>query len=179
MATLIEPELRGAGLRVGVAVARFNELFTKHLLEGCLRELRRHGVADADITIAWVPGSFELATAARELVEQRHVAVAVCLGCIIRGETTHYDHVAQESARSIARVALETRTPVIYGVVTAETVEQAINRCGAKAGNKGADAGVAAVEMGRLVQTLRTHPARGHRARKASERPAAASPPTS
>jgi 6,7-dimethyl-8-ribityllumazine synthase len=155
MTEVIDPPLDGAGLSVGIAAARFNEFFTKHLLDACLRDLRRHGVAERDVTVVWVPGSFELASAARELVEARRVDVAICLGCIIRGETSHYDQVAQESARGIARVALDTRTPVIYAVVTAETVEQAINRSGAKAGNSGGDAALAAIHMARAVAELR------------------------
>ena len=155
---IIEPSLDGTGLRVGIAVGRFNEFFTKQLLDTCVRELRRHGVADEDLTVVWVPGSFELPTAARELVEQRNVDVAICLGCIIRGDTSHHTYVAKESASGIARVALETRTPVIYGVVTAETVEQAINRAGAKAGSRGADAAVAAIEMAQAAAALRREP---------------------
>ena len=155
MPETIEVSLGGRGLRVGVAVARFNQFFTRHLLDACLHELVRHGVQDDDIQIVWVPGAFELPTAARELIDGQRAHVVVCLGCIIRGDTTHYDHVAQESAKGIARVGLEARTPVIYGVVTAETVEQAINRVGGKAGNRGADTALAAIEMGRLVQRLR------------------------
>ena len=155
MMQVIEPSLNGTGLRVGIAVARFNEFFTKQLLDTCVRELRRHGVADEDLTVVWVPGAFELPTVARELVERRNVDVAICLGCIIRGETSHHTYLAKESAGGIARVALDTRTPVIYGVVTTETVEQAINRAGAKAGSRGADAAVAAVEMAQAVAALR------------------------
>ncbi len=154
---VIDPPPDGAGLRVAIAAARFNEFFVGHLLGACRRELRLHGVDDADVTIAWAPGSFELPFAARELIDAGPPDAVVCLGCIIRGETSHYDHVAQESARGIARVTLDTRTPVIYGIVTADTVEQAINRCGAKAGNRGADAARAAIAMARLAQALRTH----------------------
>ena len=155
MPDLIDPSLDGAGVRVGVVVARYNEFFTGHLLDACVWQLRRSGVRDRDVTVVWVPGAMELATAARELVVERQVDVAVCLGCILRGETSHYDHVATESAHAIAWVALETRTPVIYGVVTADTVEQAVNRTGGRAGNRGADAAVAAIEMARTVRVLR------------------------
>ncbi len=155
MADVIDPPLDGAGVRVGIVVARFNEFFTRHLLDACVRQLRRSGVRDRDVTVVWVPGAMELATGARELVVARHVDVAVCLGCIIRGETSHYDHVATESAHAIARVALETHTPVIYGVVTAETIAQAVDRTGARAGNRGADAAVAAIEMARVVRAVR------------------------
>ncbi len=155
MPEIIEAPPDGAGLRVGIVAARFNRFFTSHLLDACLHELARHGLQQDDTTVVWVPGAFELPTAARELIEARGPDAVICLGCIIRGETSHYDHVAQESARGIARVALESRTPVIYGVVTADTVEQAINRAGGKAGNRGADAAVAAIEMGRLLRRLR------------------------
>ena len=152
---VIDPPLDGEGLRVSIAAARFNEFFVSHLLEACQRELRRHGVAESDQTIAWVPGSFELPVAARDLIEAEQPDVVICLGCIIRGETTHYDHVAQESARGIAQVALNSRTPVIYGIVTAETVEQAINRCGGKFGNRGGDAALAAIAMARSLEQIR------------------------
>tara|TARA_Y100000758_G_C15799437_1_gene330305 strand:- start:11 stop:517 length:507 start_codon:yes stop_codon:yes gene_type:complete len=154
-ALVIDPPLEGAGLRVAIVAARFNEFFVGHLVEACQRELRRHGVSANDQTLAWVPGSFELPMAARELIGSNKPDVVICLGCIIRGETSHYDHVAAESARGIARAALDTGTPVIYGIVTAETVEQAINRSGAKAGNRGADAAVAAIAMTRTVQEIR------------------------
>ncbi len=154
-ARVIDPPLDGEGLRVGIAAASFNEFFVGHLLEACQRELRRHGVAESDQTIAWVPGSFELPVAARELIDAEKPDVVICLGCIIRGETTHYDHVAQESARGIAQVALNSRTPVIYGIVTAETVEQAINRCGGKFGNRGGDAALAGLAMARSLEQIR------------------------
>ena len=153
-ARTIDPKLDGAGLCIGIVAARFNEFFVGHLLSSCRRELRRHAVADVDVTIIWAPGSFELPVVARELIGAGSPDVVICLGCIIRGETSHYDHVAQESARGIARAALDTRTPVIYGVVTAENVEQAINRCGSKAGNRGADAALAAIAMARTVQEM-------------------------
>jgi 6,7-dimethyl-8-ribityllumazine synthase len=154
-ALVIDPPLEGAGLRVAIVAAQFNEFFVGHLLESCQRELRRHGVSADNQTLAWVPGSFELPMGARELIGTNKPDVVICLGCIIRGETSHYDHVAAESARGIARAALDTGTPVIYGIVTAETVEQAINRSGAKAGNRGADAAIAAIAMARTVQAIR------------------------
>lgn len=155
-ARTIDPRLDGTGLCIGIVAARFNEFFVGHLLSACRRELRRHAVADVDLTVVWAPGSFELPLVARELIAAESPDVVICLGCIIRGETSHYDHVAQESARGIARAALDTRTPVIYGVVTAENVEQAINRCGAKAGNRGSDSALAAIAMARTVQAIST-----------------------
>ena len=153
---MVEPALDGVGLSIGVAVSRYNEFFTNHLLRGCQRELRRHSVADADVVVAWVPGVMELPITARQLIDSRHVDAVICLGCIIRGETSHYDHVAQESARGIARAALDTGVPVIYGVVTADTLAQAIDRSGARVGNRGGDAGVAAIEMARVLASIRT-----------------------
>ncbi len=152
---VIEPQLDGAGISVGIVVARYNEFLTTHLLRACRRELRRHGVLDDDVVVAWVPGAMELPITAREIIASRDVDAVVCLGCIIRGETTHYDHVAQESARGIARAALDTGTPVIYGVVTAETLAQAVERSGARAGNRGGDAALAAIEMARVLSAVR------------------------
>lgn len=153
---ILEPSLDGVGLSVGIAVSRYNEFVTTHLLRACQRELHRHGVADEDVVVAWVPGAMELPITAHQLVDARGVDVVVCLGCIIRGETSHYDHVAQESARGMARVALDTGTPVIYGVVTADTLAQAIDRSGSRAGNRGGDAALAAVEMARVLAAIRT-----------------------
>ncbi len=153
---VVEPSLDGIGLSIGIAVSRYNEFVTAHLLRACQRELRRHGVADEDVVVAWVPGAMELPITARQMVDSRRVDAVVCLGCIIRGETSHYDHVAQESARGIARVALDTGTPVIYGVVTADTLAQAIDRSGARAGNRGGDAALAAIDMARVLAAIRT-----------------------
>lgn len=162
-AEVIEPKLDGSTLSIGIAVARYNEFITTHLLNACQRQLHGHGVIDEKVTIAWVPGAMELPITARELIASRDVDAVVCLGCIIRGETSHYDHVAQESARGIARVALDTGTPVIYGIVTAETLAQAIDRSGARAGNRGGDAGLAAIEMARVLASIREGPSVGTR----------------
>ena len=153
---VLEPSHDGIGLSIGVAVSRYNEFITTHLLRGCQRELQRHGVANEDVVVAWVPGVMELPITARQLIESRRVDAVICLGCIIRGETSHYDHVAQESARGSARAALDTGIPVIYGGVTAETLAQAIDRSGARVGNRGGDAGVAAIEMARVLASIRT-----------------------
>jgi 6,7-dimethyl-8-ribityllumazine synthase len=150
-----EGTLVGAGLRIGVVVARFNELITRQLLDGCLAALRRHGV-DADaVEVAWVPGSFELGLTALTLARSGRVDAIVCLGCIIRGATSHYDHVAAAATSGIQQAGVQTGIPCIFGVVTAENHEQAFDRAGIKAGNRGADAAVAAIEMATLLRSVR------------------------
>jgi 6,7-dimethyl-8-ribityllumazine synthase len=146
--------LKGQGLRVGVVVARFNEFITTKLLEGAKGALARHDVRDEDVTVAWVPGSFEIPLVARKMAESGRYDALVCLGAVIRGETGHYEHVAGEAAKGIARVSISTGVPVIFGVLTTDTVEQAINRAGGKQGNAGYQAAVAAIEMANLVRTL-------------------------
>lgn len=150
--------LDGTGRRFAVVVSRFNEFFTRHLLDACVEELRAHGVRDADVTATWVPGAFEIPLTARRCVEAGGVDAVVTLGCIIRGETSHYDHVATECAKGIAEAGRLGSIPVVFGVVTAETVEQAIERCGSKAGNKGAEAARAALEMANLMRTFDGRP---------------------
>jgi 6,7-dimethyl-8-ribityllumazine synthase len=140
--------------RFAVVVARFNGLITESLLSGCRDALARHGVGDDDIDVAWVPGSFEIPVVARRLaLTGRYVAV-ICLGCVIRGETGHYDHVAGQAAGGILQASLAADVPVIFGVLTTDTVEQALNRAGIKGGNKGSDAALAAIEMVNLLQRL-------------------------
>jgi 6,7-dimethyl-8-ribityllumazine synthase len=145
-------ELLGAGRRFAVVAARFNEFFTGHLARACLDELKAHGVKDEDVTLTWVPGSFELPLVCRRLAADRNVEAVISLGCIIRGETAHYDLVAAEAARGIADAARDTGVPIIFGVVTAENLTQAIERCGAKMGNRGAEAARAALEMANLTR---------------------------
>ena len=146
----------GEGLRIAVVVATFNDFITSKLLEGALAALDRHGVRDGDITIARVPGSFELPLAAKKLAESaRHDAV-ICLGAVIRGETDHYEHVAGEAAKGIANASISSGLPVIFGVLTTDTLEQAINRAGGKQGNNGYNAALAAIEMANLMRALDT-----------------------
>lgn len=146
----------GEGLRIAVVVATFNDFITSKLLEGALAALERHGVRDGDITIARVPGSFELPLAAKKLAESaRHDAV-ICLGAVIRGETDHYEHVAGEAAKGIANASINSGLPVIFGVLTTDTLEQAINRAGGKQGNNGYNAALAAIEMANLMRALDT-----------------------
>ena len=135
-------------------MARFNEFITSKLLEGAKAALSRHGVRDEDVTIAWVPGSFEVPVVAKKMAESGRYSAVVCLGAVIRGETDHYEYVAGEAAKGIASVSLSTGTPAIFGVLTTDTVEQAINRAGGKQGNVGYNAGVAAIEMVNLLATL-------------------------
>lgn len=146
----------GDGLRIAIVVATFNDFITSKLLEGALAALDRHGVRDGDITIARVPGSFELPLAAKKLAESaRHDAV-ICLGAVIRGETDHYEHVAGEAAKGIANASINSGLPVIFGVLTTDTLEQAINRAGGKQGNNGYNAALAAIEMANLMRALDT-----------------------
>lgn len=154
MSKELRGSLKGQGLRVGVVVARFNEFITTKLLEGAKGALARHDVRDEDVTVAWVPGSFEIPLVARKMAESGRYDALVCLGAVIRGETGHYEHVAGEAAKGIARVSISTGVPVIFGVLTTDTVEQAINRAGGKQGNAGYQAAVAAIEMANLVRTL-------------------------
>lgn len=147
-------DLIGSGRSFAVVVGRFNEFFTRHLLDGCVEALRGHGVKENDISVTWVPGSFEIPLVARRLAEKGGVHAVICLGCLIRGETSHFDLIAAECAKGIAEAGRATGIPVIFGVVTAETVTQAIERCGSKMGNKGADAAVAAIEMANTMKRL-------------------------
>lgn len=167
-------DLSGQGLRIGIVVARFNEFITSHLLAGARDALLRHGVAEGDIDVAWVPGSFEVPWAARRLAASGRYDAIVCLGCLIRGATSHYDLIAAEAARGIGAVGQESGVPAIFGVVTAESIEQAIERAGTKQGNKGADAAVSAIEMANLSRALE---GRGRRRRRPPA-PPAGPPPT-
>ena len=148
--------LNGQGLRVAVVVARFNELVTRPLLDGAVGTLTRYGVGDNDINVIWVPGAFELPVVAKSLAKSGRFDAVVCLGAVIRGETGHYDMVAGNAARGIAQVGADTGVPAIFGVLTTEDMEQALNRAGGKAGNIGANAAVAAIETARLLQAINT-----------------------
>ncbi len=146
--------LVGEGLRFAVVVSRFNAFISEHLLKGAMDALTRHGVSDEDVDVAWVPGAFEIPLVARRLAESGRYDAIICLGAVIRGATPHFDYVAGESAKGIAAASLHTGVPVIYGVLTTDTIEQAIERAGTKAGNKGADAAMAAIEMANLLRAL-------------------------
>lgn len=146
--------LVGTGLRFGIAVSRFNDFITQKLLEGAQDALIRHGVSLAQIDVAWVPGAFELPLVAQRLARSGRYDAVVCLGAVIRGATAHFEHVAGQAAAGMARVALETGVPVAFGVLTTDTIEQAIERAGTKAGNKGAEAALSALETASLLQSI-------------------------
>jgi 6,7-dimethyl-8-ribityllumazine synthase len=149
-----EGKLNGKGLRFAVVVGRFNEFIAGHLLDGALDNLRRHEVADGDIAVAWVPGAFEMPLAAQRLASAGDYDAVICLGAVIRGGTPHFEYVASEAAKGIAKVGLDTGVPVVFGVLTTDTVEQAIERAGTKAGNKGWAAATTALEMANLMRSL-------------------------
>ena len=149
-----EGKLLGEGLRFGLVVSRFNEFISKKLLEGAQDALLRHGVKEEDIDIAWTPGSFEIPLVAQKLAQTKKYDAVICLAAVIRGGTPHFQYIAAEVTKGIAKVGLEAGLPVIYGVITADTLEQAVERAGTKAGNKGFDAAVSAIEMANLVKSL-------------------------
>jgi 6,7-dimethyl-8-ribityllumazine synthase len=146
--------LLGKGLRFGLVVSRFNEFISKKLLEGAEDALLRHGVNGEDIEIAWVPGAFEIPLIAQKMAQTKKYSAVICLGAVIRGDTPHFDYIAAEVTKGIAKVGLDAGLPVIYGVITTENLEQAIERAGTKAGNKGFEAAVSAIEMANLVKSI-------------------------
>lgn len=150
MGKTFEAQLIGTGLKIGIVVGRFNELITSKLLGGALDALKRHGVEENQIDVAWVPGAFEIPFLAKKMATTKEYDAIIGLGTVIRGSTSHYDFVCNEAAKGIASVGLETGVPVIFGVVTTENIEQAIERAGTKSGNKGYDAAVSAIEMANL-----------------------------
>ena len=152
----LKGDLNGQGLRVAVVVARFNEMVTRQLLAGALDTLNRHGVRDDDVTVAWVPGAFELPVVGKTLAQTGKFDSIICLGAVIRGETGHYDMVAGQASTGTGAVGMETGVPTIFGVLTTESMEQAINRAGGKSGNLGSNAAAAAIETARLVQAINT-----------------------
>ena len=156
MTRKLQGDLQGQGLKIGVVVARFNDFITSKLLEGAQAALARHGVRDEDVTITSVPGSFEIPFVARKMASSDRYDAVICLGAVIRGETDHYEHVAGEAAKGIASASVSTGTPVIFGVLTTDTLEQAINRAGGKSGNNGYSAGLAAIEMANLLRAMDT-----------------------
>ena len=154
MPRTIEGFFDARGLRFAIVVARFNEFITESLLSGCLDGLKRHGADLEQTDVVWVPGSFEIPFAARKLAASGEYDAVICLGAVIRGATSHYDYVCEQCARGIADVGRETGVPTIFGVVTTDTIEQAIERAGTKSGNKGRDAALAAIEMANLNRQL-------------------------
>jgi 6,7-dimethyl-8-ribityllumazine synthase len=151
-----EGSLVAEGLRFGIVASRFNDLIVRRLLSGALDTLARHGAKEEQVETAWVPGSFEVPLVAQRLAESGRYDAVICLAAIIRGATPHFEYVASEAAKGIAQVSQRTGVPVIYGVVTADTIEQAVERAGTKAGNRGADAARSAIEMANLMRELPT-----------------------
>ncbi|EOT2023568.1 6,7-dimethyl-8-ribityllumazine synthase [Staphylococcus pseudintermedius] len=149
-----EGQLNGKGLKIGVVVSRFNDLITGRLLDGAQDALRRHQVAEDSIYVAYVPGAFELPIVAKKMAQTGKYDAVVTLGCVIRGATSHYDYVCNEAAKGIAKASDDTGVPVIFGVLTTENIEQAIERAGTKAGNKGAESAVGAIEMANLLRQM-------------------------
>lgn len=160
MTTVYAGRLDGRGMRIALVCARFNDLITERLLAGATGTLTRHGVDEASLAVVWTPGAFELGLVAKRLAASADFDAVICLGAVIRGSTGHYDHVATNAASGVQRAGLDTGVPVIFGVLTTDTVEQAIERAGTKAGNKGSEAAVTAVEM---VDLLRQLPEPGRR----------------
>ena len=154
MVSTVEGRLVGTGLRIGIVATRWNDFMGQRLLDGAIDALRRHDVADEDITVVLVPGSYEVPLAAKKMAASGDYDALVCLGVLIRGGTIHFDLIAGEASGGIARAAWETGVPCAFGVITTETMEQAIERAGSKAGNKGAEAALAAIEMADLMQRL-------------------------
>lgn len=149
-----EGKTTAEGMKVAIVVARFNQLITEKLLAGAVDTLKRAGVADDDIAIAWTPGAYEIPLAADKLAKTGDYDAVICLGAVIKGETDHYDHVAGNTASGITRVGLDNELPVLFGVLTCETIEQAMARAGLKAGNKGIECAQAAIEMANMLKTI-------------------------
>lgn len=150
----IEGQLKADGLRFGIVAGRFNEFITAKLLSGAIDCLVRHGAKDEDLATAWVPGAFEIPLAAKKMAASGKYDAVICLGAVIRGATPHFDYVCAEVSKGIATISLQYETPVSFGVLTTESIEQAVERAGTKAGNKGVDAAMAAIEMANLLKNL-------------------------
>ncbi|MFD0825888.1 6,7-dimethyl-8-ribityllumazine synthase [Neobacillus sp. M.A.Huq-85] len=154
MGHIFEGNLVGSGLKVGIVVGRFNEFITSKLLGGAQDALKRHGVSETDVDVAWVPGAFEITLIAQKMAESKKYDAVITLGTVIRGSTPHFDYVCNEVAKGVSALNLKTGIPVIFGVLTTDSIEQAIERAGTKAGNKGWDAASAAIEMANLCRTI-------------------------
>lgn len=150
----LEGKLTAKNMKIAIVVARFNEFITSKLLSGCIDCLIRHEVADEDLTIAWVPGAFEIPMAAKKLAESGKYDAVICLGAVIRGATPHFDYVCAEASKGIAQVSMQTGVPVAFGVLTTENIQQAVERAGTKAGNKGVDCAMTAMEMVNLFKEM-------------------------
>lgn len=151
---ILEGNLVADKLKVGIVAGRFNEFIVSKLLSGALDGLKRHGVDKENIDVAWVPGAFEIPLIAKKMIQNEKYDAVICLGAVIKGSTPHFDYVCAEISKGIAQVSMQTEKPVIFGVLTTDTIEQAIERAGTKAGNKGYDAAVSAIEMANLLSNL-------------------------
>ncbi|MDF2503938.1 MULTISPECIES: 6,7-dimethyl-8-ribityllumazine synthase [Clostridium] len=149
---IYEGKLIASNLKFGIVIGRFNEFIGSKLLSGAIDGLKRHGAEDDDISIAWVPGAFEIPLLAKKMAKSNNYDAVICLGAVIKGSTPHFDYVSSEVSKGVAHVSLETEVPVIFGVLTTDTIEQAIERAGTKAGNKGYDAAVTAIEMANMLK---------------------------
>ena len=154
MYKVIQGELIAKGKKFGIVASRFNDFITQRLLEGCVDELLRHGAKEADINVVWAPGAFEIPVLASHMAKSKKYDSVICLGTIIKGATPHFDYIANEVSKGIASVSLNTGIPVMFGIITADSIEQAIERAGMKQGNKGRDAARSAIEMVNLVSEL-------------------------
>ncbi|NQU74226.1 MAG: 6,7-dimethyl-8-ribityllumazine synthase [Candidatus Omnitrophica bacterium] len=150
----IKAELIGKGIKLGIVASRFNEFITSQLLEGACDTLTRHGVSEATIETVWVPGAFEIPYVAQRMAKSKKYDAVICLGTVIRGSTPHFDYIASEAAKGVAKVSLDTGIPCVFGVITADTLEQAIERAGTKDGNKGRDAALTAIELANLYKKV-------------------------
>ncbi|SDC57409.1 MULTISPECIES: 6,7-dimethyl-8-ribityllumazine synthase [unclassified Candidatus Frackibacter] len=154
MNKVFEGKLVGKGLKFGIIVGRFNEFISNKLLSGALDALKRHDVAEEDVEVAWVPGAFEIPLIAKKMAKSNKYDAVICLGAVIRGATPHFDYVCNEVSKGIGKVGLQEEVPVMFGVITTDTIEQAIERAGTKAGNKGWEAAVGALEMANLIKDI-------------------------
>lgn len=151
----LQKTMNGENLKIAIVTAEFNDFITDRLLDGAHKTLLKHGVKDENIDLVYVPGAFELPLTAKTLAETKKYGSVITLGCVIRGSTTHYDYVCNEAAKGISHAGLSTGVPVIFGVITTENIEQAIDRAGAKVGNKGSEAAVTAIEMAGIIQEIK------------------------
>ena len=155
MVKTMEGNLIAKGKKFGIIASRFNDFITKELVDGCLDTLARHGANSEELVVTWVPGAFEIPVIAQRLAKSKSYDAIICLGTVIRGSTPHFEYIAQEAAKGIAKVSLDTGLPVIFGIITADTIEQAVERAGKKEGNKGRDAALSAIEMVDLLTQIK------------------------
>jgi len=155
MVKTVEGNLIAKGKKFAIIASRFNDFITKELVAGCLDTLTRHGASNEDLVVTWVPGAFEIPLVAQRLARSKSYDAIICLGTVIRGSTPHFEYIASEAAKGIAKVSLDTGLPVIFGIITADTIEQAVERAGTKEGNKGRDAALSAIEMANILTQIK------------------------